>query len=248
MNFLRISDLKKKNRGTLNARNSSPPTYELNRCMQIDVRGEKRGRSFPIPGATRKITSPRVRQQWFCSKTIVYVSVSTSRGNKFLSQRRCSLTCLVTRLHTAKCAAKCARVFWHFAILDGIIILHVCVFTSPTSRNLLFAIPDNSLMDRAACKSRRQGFKVERETTHEPHTIDSIVLLLDDAKCSINYSETMRDDPGGPPVPASLLPSFNVLSRRSTARCFFLLRFIDGKRLGTSRKSSFGGGFVDSTR
>lgn len=216
--------------------------------MQIDVRGEKRVRSFPIPGATRKITSPRVRQQWFCSKTIVYVSVSTSRGNKFLSQRRCSLTCLVTRLHTAKCAAKCARVFWHFAILDGIIILHVCVFTSPTSRNLLFAIPDNSLMDRAACKSRRQGFKVERETTHEPHTIDSIVLLLDDAKCSINYSETMRDDPGGPPVPASLLPSFNVLSRRSTARCFFLLRFIDGKRLGTSRKSSFGGEFVDSTR
>lgn len=174
----------------------------------------------------------------------IRIRIHEERWNKFLSQRRCSLTCLVTRLHTAKRAEKCSRVFWHFAILDGIIILHVCVCTSPTSRDLLSAIPDNSLMDRAACKSRTQGFKVGRETTHEPHTIASIVLLLDDAECSINYSETMRDDPG-PPIPASLLPSFNVLSTRSTA--FFSIAFHRcGKRLGTLRKSYFGGGFVNS--
>lgn len=85
-----------------------------------------------------------------------------SRTNKFLSQRRCSLgpTSFVTRLHTTKLRLALSDISRYCPDYH----IHACV-RRLTSRDLLFAIPDNSLMDRPLVPPCRPAGFIQ--ATHE---------------------------------------------------------------------------------
>lgn len=105
------------------------------------------------------------------------------------------------------------RSFWHFDIAQ--IIIYTRVYAA-RRREIYF-----SRFQIIRWWIDRLYRRVDRRVSSKPHTNRSIVLSgrsTDDAKCCINYSETMRDwSRHGNLSDASLLLSLNVPSPRSMA-------------------------------